>query len=78
MQASVLGKVAAEQMKAIEDEMDEGKVEVVCSVVGIVGPNGEQSVRFRANCPPAVQLQLLAAAQQGLAARIAQGEGGQQ
>ena len=71
MQATVLGEVAAEQMKAIEDSLDEGEVQVVCSVVGIQGPNGEQSVRFRANCPPAVQLQLLAAAQQGVAAQLA-------
>jgi hypothetical protein len=72
MQAKVLGEVAAEQMKAIEESLDEGEVQVVCSVVGIQGPNGEQTVRFRANCPPPVQMQLLAAAQQGLAVRLAQ------
>ena len=73
MQATVLGEVAADQMKAIEESLDEGEVQVVCSVVGIQGPNGEQSVRFRANCPPAVQLQLLTAAQQGVAAQLARG-----
>jgi hypothetical protein len=73
MDTSVLGTVAAEQMKAIEESMDEGEVQIVCSVVGIAMPNGEQAVRIRANCPPAVQAQLLAAAQQGVAAMIAQG-----
>jgi hypothetical protein len=77
MKAGVLGEVAAEQMKAIEDDLDEGKVQVVCSVVGIEGPNGEQSVRMRANCPPPVQIQLLAAAQQGVAAQLAEGGGDQ-
>jgi hypothetical protein len=73
MRANVLGTLAAEQMKAIEDEDGEGEVQIVCSVVGIVGPQGEQSVRMRANCHPAVQAQLLAAAQQVVAAMIAQG-----
>lgn len=73
MKASVLGTVAAEQMKAIEDTPDEGEVKIVCSVVGIEGPNGEQNVRVRANCHPAVQGQLLAAAQQVVATMIAQG-----
>ncbi len=73
MRATVLGEVAAEQMKAIEESSDEGEVQIVCSVVGIVGPHGEQSVRMRANCPPAAQVQLLAAAQQAVAAMIAQG-----
>jgi len=76
-EASVLGKVVAEQMKAIEDEMDGGKVEVVCSVVGVVGPNGEQSVRFRATCsgdPVAASRCCLA----GPAAQIALGGTGQE
>lgn len=74
MDTSVLGTVAAEQMKAIEESMDEGEVQIVCSVVGIAMPNGEQAVRMRSNCPPAVQLQILAAAQQGAAAMLAQGQ----
>jgi hypothetical protein len=57
----------------VEDSMDEGEVQIVCSVVGIAMPNGEQAVRMRSNCPPAAQLQLLAAVQQGIAAMIAQG-----
>jgi hypothetical protein len=73
MRASVLGTVAAEQMKAIEDSPDEGEVKIVCSIVGIEGPHGEQNVRVRANCHPAVQAQLLAAAQQVIAAMITQG-----
>jgi hypothetical protein len=73
MKANVLGTLAAEQMKAIEDEDGDGEVKIVCSVVGIEGPNGEQNVRMRANCPPAVQVQVLAAAQQAVAAMIAQG-----
>jgi hypothetical protein len=73
MQAKVLGEVAAEQMKAIEDSPGEGEVKIVCSVVGIEGPNGEQNVRVRGNCHPAVQAQVLAAAQQLVAAMIAQG-----
>jgi hypothetical protein len=73
MKANVLGTLAAEQMKAIEDEDGEGEVKIVCSVVGIEGPNGEQNVRMRANCPPTVQVQVLAAAQQAVAAMIAQG-----
>jgi len=59
-----LGELVAEQMSAIEADLDEGRVEVVCSVVGVVGPNGEQNVRVRSNALPATQLQLLAAAQQ--------------
>jgi hypothetical protein len=70
--STALGELVAEQMAAIEKDMDEGTVRVVCSVVGIEGPDGEQSVRFRSNCPPSVQLQLLAAAQQGIAAQLAQ------
>lgn len=73
MKANVLGEVAAEQMKAIEESTDEGEVKIVCSVVGIEGPNGEQSVRMRANCHPTVQAQVLAAAQQVVVAMIAQG-----
>jgi hypothetical protein len=73
MKASALGTLAAEQMKAIEDDEGDGEVKIVCSVVGIEGPNGEQNVRMRANCPPAIQAQLLAAAQQVVAAMIAQG-----
>jgi hypothetical protein len=73
MRANVLGEVAAEQMKAIEDAPGEGEVKIVCSVVGIEGPNGEQNVRVRGNCHPAVQAQVLAAAQQLVAAMIAQG-----
>jgi hypothetical protein len=64
VELNTLGELVAEQMAAIEADLDEGSVEVVCSVVGVVGPNGEQNVRVRSNVLPATQLQVLAAAQQ--------------
>jgi hypothetical protein len=64
VELKALGELVAEQMAAIEADFDEGRVEVVCSVVGVVGPNGEQNVRVRSNVLPATQLQVLAAAQQ--------------
>jgi hypothetical protein len=63
MQAAVLGKVAAEQMKAIEENDEEGEVQIVCSVVGIVGPKGLE-VRMRSNGTPQTSLGLLNQAQQ--------------
>ena len=64
MKTATLGQVAAEQMKAIEDDYgEEGEIQVVCSIVGVAGPNG-QEVRMRSNCTPHTTLALLNQAQQ--------------
>lgn len=67
MQAAILGRVAAEQMKAIEEDPAEGEVAVAVTIAGInteVGP----AARVRSNCDPLQRLMLLTQAQQAVIA----------
>jgi hypothetical protein len=74
MQTALLGQVAAEQMKAIEDDYGEdGEIQVVCSIVGVAGPDG-QEVRMRANCTPQTVLALLHQAQEFALSQLVDGE----
>jgi hypothetical protein len=74
MKTHVLGQLAAEQMKAIEDDYGEdGEIQVVCSVVGVAGPNG-QEVRMRCNCTPQTALGLLHQAQEFALSQLVDGQ----
>jgi hypothetical protein len=69
MKAAILGRVAAEQMKAIEEDPADGEVAIAVTIAGI-NTGGGPAARVRSNCDPLQRLMLLSQAQQAVLAEM--------